>query len=76
MNHIRKEPVGIFSFPCTDKTEYTVIPKGINVGPEYKVTLDNSGATFTVSGYELMTNGIKIKIPSALSSELILFEAI
>ena len=58
-----------------EKTDFTVIPEGINADMNYKITLDNSGAEFTVSGYELMTKGIKIKIPSALSSELILFEA-
>ncbi len=71
----RNGAIGVFSFPC-GKTEFDVIPKGINAGMNYKITLDNSGASFTVSGYELMTNGLKIKIPSSLSSELILFEAI
>ncbi len=70
----RKGAIGIFSL-SDEKTDFTVVPKGINAGMNYKITLDNSGAEFTVSGYELMTNGIKIKIPSALSSELILFEA-
>ncbi len=71
----RKGAIGVFSFPC-GKSEFNVIPKGINSGMNYKVTLDNSGATFTVSGYELMANGLKIKLPSPLSSELILFEMI
>ncbi len=71
----RKGAIGVFSFPC-GKTEFDVIPKGINAGMNYKITLDNSGASFTVSGYELMTNGLKIKMTSSLSSELILFEMI
>ena len=70
----RKGAIGIFSL-SDKKTDFTVVPKGINAGMNYKITLDNSGAEFTVSGYELMTNGVKIKIPSALSSELILFKA-
>lgn len=70
----RKGAIGIFSL-SDEKTDFTVVPKGINAGMNYKITLDNSGAEFTVSGYELMTNGVKIKIPSSLSSELILFEA-
>lgn len=70
----RKGAIGIFTL-SDEKTDFTVVPKGINAGMNYKITLDNSGAEFTVSGYELMTNGVKIKIPSALSSELILFEA-
>lgn len=70
----RKGAIGIFTL-SDEKTDFTVIPEGINAGMNYKITLDNRGAEFTVSGYELMTKGIKIKIPSALSSELILFEA-
>ena len=71
----KKGAIGVFSFPC-GKTEFNVIPKGINAGMNYKIILDNSGASFTASGYELMTNGIKINLPSSLSSELILLEAI
>ena len=71
----KKGAIGVFSFPC-GKTDFNVIPKGINAGMNYKVTLDNSGAEFNVSGYELITHGLKINLPSALSSELILFEAI
>lgn len=71
----KKGAIGVFSFPC-GKTEFDITPKGINAGETYKVILDNSNAEFTVSGYELMNNGLKIKIPSMLASELILFEAI
>lgn len=71
-----KSATGVFALSCSDRTDFEIIPKGLNAGINYKVTLDNSGASFTASGYELMTNGLKIKIPSSLSSELILFEAI
>ena len=71
----RKGAIGVFSLSHSSKAEFRIIPKGINAGTDYKITLDNSGAEFCVSGYELMTNGLLINIPSALSSELILFEA-
>lgn len=71
----RKGAIGVFSFPC-GKTDFDVIPKGIDTSLNYKITLDNSGASFTVSGYELMTRGLKIKLTSALSSELILLEEV
>ncbi len=72
----KKGAIGVFALSCSGRTDFDVIPKGINAGMNYKITLDNSGAEFTVSGYELMTNGLKIKIPSSLSSELILYSAI
>lgn len=72
----KKGAIGIFSLTCSGRTDFDVIPKGINAGMNYKVTLDNSGASFIISGYELMTNGLKIIIPSSLSSELVLYEVI
>ena len=53
-----------------------ICPKGIDVGRTYEVTLDNSRTSFTVSGYELSTSGVRVKIPTALSSELVLYRAI
>ena len=55
---------------------HRIVPKGLNAGLTYRVTLDNSGAVCTVSGWELLQNGIRLHIPAALSSELVLFEAI
>lgn len=72
----QKGAIGVFALTCSNKTDFTVIPKGIDAGMSYRITLDNSGATFTISGYDLMINGLKISIPSSLSSELILFEKI
>lgn len=58
--------------PKTDT--FTVFPKGTDSGKTYIVTLDNSGEEFEVSGRQLMTHGINIRIPTALSSELILYK--
>ena len=60
--------------PKTDS--FTVIPRGISLDFNYEVNLDNSNAVFTVSGYELASKGISVRIPSSLSSELILIKAI
>ena len=68
--------IAAFTLTCAKKDSFVVIPKGIDVTVNYKVTLDNSRRTFTVSGYDLMTNGIRITIPGSMSSELILLEAI
>ncbi|MBQ2904919.1 MAG: alpha-galactosidase [Clostridia bacterium] len=70
----RKGAIGVFAL-SDEKKDFIIIPEGINAGMNYRITLDNSGAAFDVSGYELMTNGLKITVPSSLSSELILFEA-
>jgi alpha-galactosidase len=53
-----------------------ICPRGIDIGRTYEVTLDNSRTSFTVSGYELSTQGVRVSIPSALASELVLYRAI
>lgn len=54
----------------------SVCPKGVDQSKQYKVTLDNDGSSFTVSGREFRQNGVTVDIPCAMSSELILFEKI
>lgn len=72
----RKGAAAVFTLPNCKKSGITVIPKGINAGLNYKITLDNSGAEYVASGSEIMLKGIPASIPSAMSSELILFEAL
>ena len=68
--------MGIFALSDIE-SDYTVIaPKGIDSGKKYKVTLDNSGEAFDVSGYELKNNGLKLQIKGAMYSELVLIEEI
>ncbi len=56
--------------------ELKIKAKGADQSKHYKITLDNDGAEFTVSGRELRQNGITVDIPSAMSSELVLYEEI
>jgi len=70
-----KGAIGVFTLTLAKRENYTVIPKGIDPAKNYKVTLDNSGSTFTVSGYEISVSGIRVNIPNSMSSELILYEA-
>ena len=69
--------IGIFSLADTGRgTAETVYPKGIDPSLSYTVTLDNSGASYTVTGAEMMQNGIRVTLPTALSSELVIYEAL
>lgn len=56
--------------------ELNVKLKGADSSKMYKVTLDNNREIFEMSGRELRQNGVLVEIPSALSSELILYEEI
>jgi len=68
-----KGAITAFALACKNG-EIKVKPKGADFSKNYKITLDNSGASFNVSGAELKQNGITVDIPCSMSSELILYE--
>lgn len=69
-----KGAIAAFTLVSPKTDTFTVFPKGIDIRKTYIVTLDNKRENFEVSGRQLMTHGIKINIPCALSSELILYK--
>ncbi len=71
-----KGAITVITLCGTNEKRIMVIPRGIDPGKEYKVTLDNEGFTYTITGEKLRRNGIAVDINTALSSELILYEAI
>ncbi len=58
------------------KDEYRIFPKGLDRSGAYRVTLDNTGDTFAMTGNEIENCGLRLVIPSPLMSELVLFERI
>jgi alpha-galactosidase len=51
-------------------------PRGLDVAKTYAVTFDNAGQAARVSGFALATHGIVVRLESALTSELLVFEAV
>jgi hypothetical protein len=66
----------VFKLNGGAQTEYVFRPRGLNLAQDYKVTLDNTHQTFTISGRELALAGLRVQLDAALTSELILFEAV
>jgi alpha-galactosidase len=56
--------------------EYLLRPRGLNLSWDYEVTLDNSQQTFRIAGRDLALRGLPIQLDSALTSELVLYQAI
>jgi len=54
---------------------YHFVSRGLDAGRTYRVTFDNADATATVDGLSLMRDGLRIRLESALMSDLLLFEA-
>jgi alpha-galactosidase len=67
---------GLFQLSAPAEPEYLLRPRGLDVSRRYKVTFDNSGQTVVVDGLTLTQQGIAVRLEGALTSELLLFEAI
>ena len=67
--------IGAFRLSGGAPDEAVVYPRGLSSALSYRVTLDNSGDQFEVSGRELTQSGLRIRLTHALTSELVLLEA-
>ena len=71
-----KAVIHAFTLTFPGKSVFRIYPKGLDRSKKYKVTFDNSGESTIFDGFSLMNDGLRLDIPAALSSELIIFEAI
>jgi len=53
---------------------YHFMPRGLDASLAYKVTFENRGETVELSGIQLMTDGISVKLETSGTSEMLLFE--
>ncbi len=67
---------GLFQLAAPSEPEYLLKPRGLDASKRYKVTFDNSGQTAVVDGFTLMTRGLTVRLEGALTSELLIFEAL
>jgi alpha-galactosidase len=54
---------------------YLFKPRGLDRKKTYRVTFDSTGEKATLSGMELMGDGLTVRLASVMTSELLLFEA-
>ena len=67
---------GVFQLANPQEREYTLRMRGLDRSRTYRVTWDNHRQTAAVEGYSLMNQGLIIRLEGALTSELLLFEAL
>ena len=72
----RRGLVGLFQLAAPTEPEYLLRVRGLDASRRYRVTWDNTGQVSEVDGFVLMKQGITVRLESAISSELLLFEAI
>ncbi len=68
--------LGVFRLAGPECPEVTVYLRGIDAARQFRVTFDNSGADCLMSGRQLSQEGLRIRLDGALTSELVLYEAI
>jgi alpha-galactosidase len=68
--------LGIFRLPGARGDDILVRPRGLDAGRRYRVRYDSAGYERTLDGGALMDEGLRIRIASALRSELLLIEAV
>jgi hypothetical protein len=52
------------------------VPRGLDASSSYKVAFQNRGETVEMSGLQLMQNGIPVRLETAGTSEMLLFESV
>jgi alpha-galactosidase len=67
---------GLFQLSDPTEPEYRLCLRGLDMARRYRVTWDSSGQSSEVDGFTLMQTGITVRLPGALTSELLCFEAI
>ena len=62
----------IFAYrPNSPTSTPTIFPRGLDPSRNYQVSFQDSGDNFSNSGAALMSGGIKVKLPSILSAEIV-----
>jgi hypothetical protein len=66
---------GIWRLDQPGPDEYRLLPRGLDRERTYRVRFDNAGQAVELSGHDLMTTGLTVRVPGPMTSELLLFEA-
>jgi alpha-galactosidase len=67
---------GLFQLAAPTRPEYLLRLRGLDPGRRYRVEFDNTGQSCELEGAVLMNQGLTIRLPGALTSELLLLEAL
>ncbi|MBI3118643.1 MAG: GH36 C-terminal domain-containing protein, partial [Candidatus Hydrogenedentes bacterium] len=57
-----------------DSDTFLLRPRGLDSARNYRVTFDSTATSASMSGTELMMQGLPIRLENAAQSELLLFD--
>jgi alpha-galactosidase len=67
---------GVFRLGNASEPAHQLYPGGLDMSRRYRVTYDSTGQAREIDGGVLADEGLRVCVPAAFTSELILFEAI
>ena len=67
--------VGFFRLANGNNDTFHWTPRGLDMSRNYTVWFDNHSRSVTISGTQLCTSGLSIRIPGVLQSELLVIES-
>ncbi len=65
---------GLFRTSASGDSTFRFIPRGLDFGHTYRVRLGNTGQTVEIPGNRLMQEGIRVRLETPLTSEMLIFE--
>ena len=69
-----KSFIGVFRLEHAEEPVYHLVPRGLAISGDYEVYFDNSSERICLSGYQLLNNGLDIRLPGKLTSEIIVIK--
>jgi alpha-galactosidase len=71
----RRAVATLFRTSSVEDPIYHFVPRGLDLSGHYKVTFQNRGEAVERSGFQLMQDGISVRLETAGTSEMLLFES-
>jgi alpha-galactosidase len=71
----KRDVATLFRTSSYEDPVYHFLPRGLDTSLKYKVTFENRGETVELSGFQLMTEGIPVRLETSGTSEMLLFES-
>jgi len=66
----------VFRTSSFENPVYHFVPRGLDASGHYKVTFQSRGETAEMSGIQLMQEGIPVRLETAGTSEMLIFESV
>jgi alpha-galactosidase len=71
----RRAVATLFRTSSVEDSVYHFVPRGLDLSRSYRVTFQNRAETLELSGFQLMQDGLSVRLENAGSSEMLIFES-